>query len=83
MEAVLASDLDRTAEGMERVHAAMLRVATGSLERLLEAAALAELDWRDLLVEAGLALEDWRDRLTEDLGPPDDNAAGATSADDG
>jgi hypothetical protein len=68
MSVVRESDPDRTAEGMERVHAAMLVVARGHLTRLLNAAALAELDWRDLFVEAGLAHEDWRDRIAEELG---------------
>lgn len=71
MDAVLESKADRSAAGMERIHAAMLVVARGSLPRLLDAAALAELDWRDLLVEAGLAHEDWRDRIAEELGPED------------
>ena len=70
MDAVLASDPERTAEGMERIHAAMLLLAGGNLQRLLDAAALAELDWRDLFMDAGLGSEDWRDRIAEELGPP-------------
>ena len=77
MHAVLESKADRTAAGMERIHAAMLLVARGSLARLLDAAARAELDWRDLLVEAGLANEDWRDRIAEELAAEDvDRPAG-------
>jgi len=69
MDAVLASDPERTAEGMERIHASMLRLAGGNLQRLLDAAALAELDWRDLFMDAGLGNEDWRGRIAEELGP--------------
>lgn len=69
MTSVLDPDRARTAAGMERVHAAMLLIARGDLARLLDAAALAELDWRDLFVQAGLANDDWRDRIAEELGP--------------
>jgi hypothetical protein len=68
---VLESDPDRTPDGIERVHAALLRLASGNLQRLLDAAALAELDWRDLFVDAGLENDDWRELVAEDFGPPD------------
>lgn len=58
-----------TDEGQERVHAAMLIVAAGNVDRLLEASALAEVDWRDVLVDAGLEHDDWRARLADVLGP--------------
>ena len=47
--------------GSERIVTAMLIWAAGDLNRLLDAAALAEDDWRDLLVNAELADDDWRD----------------------
>jgi len=52
----------------ERVQAAMLIAAGGNLDRLLEAAALAETDWRDLLVNTDLANEDWPQRVDAFLG---------------
>jgi hypothetical protein len=55
-------------EGDERVHAALLAVARGDLSRLLDAAALAELDWRDVLVAGGVAGEDWPIRVDAFLG---------------
>lgn len=57
-------------EGEERIHAAILNIAAGNLDRLLEAAVLAEVDWRDLIVGGGLEHDDWRVRVTESLGPP-------------
>lgn len=56
-------------EGIERLEAAMILSARGSVPRLQQAVALAELDWRDLLVGAGLGNEDWPTRLDEELGP--------------
>lgn len=56
-------------EGVERLQAAIVLSAGGSTSRLQEAVALAELDWRDLLVGAGLANEDWPTRLDRELGP--------------
>jgi len=53
----------------ERVHAAIIFSAMGDLRALDEAVALAELDWRDLLVNARLADADWPNRLDAQLGP--------------
>ena len=39
--------------GLERIRFAALKVSEGRLERLEEAVRLAQIDWRDLLVEAG------------------------------
>jgi hypothetical protein len=43
-------------------------LAGGSLERLEREAALAETDWRGVLVAARLAHADWPDRLADALG---------------
>jgi lipase chaperone LimK len=51
---------DDETEGSERIQTAMLMLANGNLDRLLEAAVLTETDWRDLLVDADLADDDWR-----------------------
>lgn len=61
--------LAQSPEGVERLHAAMILGARGSIPRLQQAVALAALDWRDLLVGAGLGNEDWQTRLDEELGP--------------
>jgi hypothetical protein len=37
----------------ERVQTAVIKVSEGTMEGLLEAIALAQTDWRDLLVAAG------------------------------
>lgn len=46
---------DSTDEALDRLRFAALKVASGDLERLREAVALANVDWRDLLVWAGFA----------------------------
>jgi hypothetical protein len=53
----------------ERLQAAIVLLAQGSLHRFHEAVRLALTDWRDLLVAAGLAHESWPDRLQTELGP--------------
>ena len=53
----------------ERICAAVLIMAAGDLVRFASAMALAERDWRDVLMSAGLAQEDWRARPDEALGP--------------
>lgn len=57
-------------EARERIHAAILLAAAGNPRRLSEAAALAQLDYRDLLMNTGLASPDWRTRVDAELGPP-------------
>jgi hypothetical protein len=52
----------------ERIQAAIVIVASGQLGRLTDAIALAQTDWRDILVDAGLADDDWRQRLDSLLG---------------
>src|SRR5947209_19613255 len=60
--------LIESAEGRERVQAALLVIAAGNSSSFERAAALAEVDWRDVLVAAGLANEDWPERLDQQLG---------------
>lgn len=55
----------------ERVRAAIVLLADGSLSGFRRAVELAKTDWRDLLVAAELANEDWPARLDEALGPED------------
>ncbi|MFF3562450.1 hypothetical protein ACFYXS_20660 [Streptomyces sp. NPDC002574] len=52
----------------ERVHAAVVLLAEGSVRRFHEAVRLALTDWRDLLVAAELAHESWPARLEAELG---------------
>ena len=57
-------------DGRERVQAAMLAAADGSVDRLLDAAVLAQEDWRDLLIAVpGFAHDGWEARIDELLGP--------------
>jgi hypothetical protein len=53
----------------ERLQAAIVVTARGSVQRFREAVRLALTDWRDLLVAAELADEGWPDRLRAELGP--------------
>lgn len=46
---------DATPSSLERVRFAALKLSRGDVERLVEAIALAQTDWRDLLVAAGFA----------------------------
>src|SRR5438270_7279857 len=54
-------------EPHERLCGAILLLAHGDIDELLEAVALAEVDWRDLLVHAGLAHDDWPEKLRAGL----------------
>ncbi len=56
----------------ERVQAAVVLAASGRLRDLRDAVALAQIDWRDLLVNVGLGNEDWPTRLDSALGPATD-----------
>lgn len=49
----LPSISEETPELLERIQCAALKTSNGDLERLREAARLAQTDWRDLLVAAG------------------------------
>jgi hypothetical protein len=57
------------ASDSERVQAAIVLWAAGSVERLLDSVNLARADWRDVLVRGGLEHENWADRLDAELGP--------------
>ena len=57
-----------SAEAAERICGALLIIAGGDEDRLVEAAVSAEIDWRDVLVRAGLEHDDWRARLDFALG---------------
>ncbi|WP_433788781.1 hypothetical protein [Actinoplanes sp. CA-252034] len=60
---VVHSESDDPVEGIERIQAAVLLVADGDSHRFLQALAMAQRDWRDVLVAADLAHENWPDRL--------------------
>lgn len=53
----------------ERVQAAIVLLAQGSIRKFEAAVQLAKTDWRDVLVAAELADADWPDRLDAELGP--------------
>ena len=53
----------------ERIQAAIVLSAAGDLARFDDSAALARIDWRDVLVRGGLADDDWPTRLDQELGP--------------
>ena len=55
-------------DGLERVQAAIVLAARGDEARFERNAALAERDWRDILVAAGLAQGDWPGMLDDELG---------------
>jgi hypothetical protein len=57
------------ASDTERVQAAIVLTAAGRIADLRDAIALAQIDWRDVLMNAGLANEDWPTRLEAHLGP--------------
>jgi hypothetical protein len=57
-------------EGRERVQAAMLAAAHGDVDRLLDAAVLAQEDWRDVLMAVPrFAHEGWGAHVDQLLGP--------------
>jgi hypothetical protein len=53
----------------ERIQAAIVVWGRGDHARVRDAVALAEQDWRDVLMRADLADEDWPSRLDVELGP--------------
>jgi hypothetical protein len=64
--AVLSGTDSAAPELFERVQCAALKQSEGRVEKLYDAIALAQTDWRDLLVCAGfaedpLANKDWRE----------------------
>ena len=46
-----------------RVHLATIKLAHGDVVRFQQALAMAQTDWRDVLVAAGLAHADWPEVL--------------------
>ena len=54
-----------SAVDLERVRFAALKLSHGNIEALVEAIALAQTDWRDLLVAAGFAEDVNAHRLWE------------------
>ena len=46
-----------------RIHLAIVKLAAGNVEEFRTALAIAERDWRDVLVAAGLGNADWREQL--------------------
>lgn len=73
-EAPTVVDLLDESTHTERVLAAALLSAAGRSDRLLEALALADVDWRDTLMWTygtafDLASEGWEARLDAELGP--------------
>ncbi|CAM5265990.1 hypothetical protein GCM10010329_02960 [Streptomyces spiroverticillatus] len=69
--------LDGVPDGTERVGAAVVLYARGSVPRLRCAIELARSDWRDVLAGAGLADEDWPSRLVAELGTEPPRSPGA------
>jgi hypothetical protein len=63
----LAADSSDPMLGTERVLAAVVLLAAGSIKELRSLLALARTDWRDLLVAAQLAEADWPARLDAEL----------------
>jgi len=52
----------------ERVQVAVVLLARGDRDRFESLATLAEVDWRDVLVDADLADEDYADKIKRLLG---------------
>ncbi|MEU4237332.1 hypothetical protein [Actinoplanes sp. NPDC026619] len=57
-----------SADGIERVQAAVVLLSDGDSQRFLEVLRMAQQDWRDVLVAAQLAHDDWPERLDAVLG---------------
>jgi hypothetical protein len=60
---------ENDADGIERIHAAIVLLADGDSRRFLQSVTMAQGDWRDVLVAADLAHEGRRDRLELALTP--------------
>jgi hypothetical protein len=58
-------------QSLERIQAAIVLLAAGDPDKFSYNAALAEADWRDVLVFSGLGDADWHARLDAELGPAD------------
>ncbi|MDX8036225.1 hypothetical protein SK803_39025 [Lentzea sp. BCCO 10_0856] len=55
-------------QDVERVHAALVLMAEGSVERLWQAVELSLVDWRDVLMAGGLGPADWPEVLEREFG---------------
>ena len=63
---VLPGTDNASPESFERVQCAALKLSEGWIDKLFDAIALAQTDWRDLLVSAGFAEDtqahkDWKE----------------------
>lgn len=70
IEGAAASIISRieAASAIERVQAAIVLASCGDVREVEHEAALAEIDWRDVLVNGGLADDDWEVVLDRELG---------------
>ncbi|KJK48053.1 hypothetical protein UK23_18200 [Lentzea aerocolonigenes] len=69
-EALAALALAETGnQDVERVHAALVLMAEGSVDGLWQAVELSAVDWRDVLMNGGLAAGDWPEVLEREFGP--------------
>jgi hypothetical protein len=59
-------------QDVERVHAALVLMAEGSVDRLWQAVELSALDWRDVLMNGGLAYGNWPEVLDREFPEPTD-----------
>lgn len=64
--AVLSGTQNASAASIERIQCAALKSSDGRIDKLYDAIALAQTDWRDLLVVAGFGHDpqahlNWRD----------------------
>jgi hypothetical protein len=71
-EVVIAASAVARAASCERTQAAIVLWAGGDLGRLRDAADMALIDWRDVLVRAGLADDDWPERIEAEFGTSDE-----------
>jgi predicted NBD/HSP70 family sugar kinase len=63
------SDLTKRGyEESERILAGVVLFGAGDVDRLLSAAQLALIDWRDVLMASGLEHGDWPERLDSEFG---------------
>ncbi|WP_157985100.1 hypothetical protein [Lentzea terrae] len=70
-EALEALALAETgSQEVERIHAALVLMAEGSMDRLWQAVELSALDWRDVLMNGGLANWDWPEVLDREFPEP-------------
>lgn len=66
--AAVLEDVQSGNQDRERMIAAVVLAASGSLTELETQIALSHVDWRDVLVNAELAHGDWRSEIDRRLG---------------